>query len=94
MENYITQPTTDGIKFFSKKYLRAFIENLYTWAINEPMKPDYHASSKSMIRRRIMSRRLQIFNKDQIIQKDQTHFLTDLLKDLFADKPDRSRKIF
>ena len=89
MENHTTQLTTDGIKFFNRKYLRAFIENLYTWAINELMKPDYYASSKSMIRRRIMQRRLQIFNKDQIIQKDQTHFLTDLLKDLFADKPSR-----
>ena len=36
-----------------------------------------------------MQRRLQIFNKEQITQKDQTHFLTDLLKDLFADKPSR-----
>ena len=89
MENHTTQPTIDGIKFFSRKYLRAFIENLYTWTINELMKPDYYASSKSMIRRRIMQRRLQIFNKDQIIQKDQTHFLTDLLKDSFADKPSR-----
>ena len=89
MENQTTQPTADDIKFFSRKYLRDFIENLYTWAINELMKPDYYASSKSMIRRRIMQRRLQIFNKDQIIQKDQTHFLTDLLKDLFADKPSR-----
>ena len=89
MENHTTQPTTDGIKFFGRKYLRAFIEILYTWAINELMKLDYYASSKSMIRRRIMQRRLQIFNKDQIIQKDQTHFLTDLLKDLFADKPSR-----
>ena len=89
MENQTTQPTADGIKLFSRKYLRDFIENLYTWAINELMKPDYYASSKSMIRRRIMQRRLQIFNKDQIIQKDQTHFLTDLLKDLFADKPSR-----
>ena len=34
-----------------------------------------------------MRRRLQILNKDEIIQKDQTHFLTDLLKDLYADKP-------
>ena len=89
MENQTTQPTADGISFFSRKYLRDFIENLYTWAINELMKPDYYASSKSMIRRRIMQRRLQIFNKDQIIQKDQTHFLTDLLKDSFADKPSR-----
>ena len=43
MENYTTQPTTDGIKFFSRKYLRTFIENFYTWAINELMKPDYYA---------------------------------------------------
>ena len=43
MENYTTQPTTDGIKFFNRKYLRAFIENLYTWATNELMKPNYYA---------------------------------------------------
>ena len=55
MENYTTQPTTDGIKFFSRKYLRAFIENLYTWAINELMKPDYYHIM------RIMQMRLQIY---------------------------------